>query len=668
MRATIKIHTARGDKEFPFVTRTLAAGTRLYRWIPEHDETWPNYGDHHWVRGMVFGELKSETLGGGLYVSENPFDWYQYGNARKLVIIELRLKAKILDLASMMHHLDGEQISVKEFANYINDQVPEDTLLNRHGIIGYEHKSSHNGEITLIGVNRGHTPQFTVTNIPRFEDFDYRDGTWLRATTHNSRLQVIHNVLSHIFNIHISQVNNPNNRLLVLLECVDYYDLLKGLSNDGRNFSSFYDFVPRWVEATRTPLSDDSDEAILRQIYGIFYSEELRFRSRDIIAGGGMEKNGTPAELRDTTDGQGYIRTTEWQAELLRRQANPFISITNDAGEITDPSKHYRTEHNSSTYALRYKYPGLHNYQSLALIYPSLHSLQASYDELAGALRTLGFDPSNMTTDNQNRLGSQDAMLKNRYGEFISSMLKLLFSAILSEDISIAEKYQKLMSLHPFPDGNGRVLRAFFRHKTGGAPLFMPTWDFDIFYPPSEFEKVVYAGIIEFYRIAHSVSGYSGDTDRVNGLANSSALWEYALRNNSFLRRAPATTIDQLKAWFRSAPPVLFTKKLVLDIEYQLAASVSVSAPAAISASPPVPAASASTAGASMPVTPIRSTPITAGRSSAASVVSSAPVTLFAAPAPAPESGFQFLFRVVTGALDGIRDLLLGAAARGPGT
>ena len=245
----------------------------------------------------------------------------------------------------------------------------------------------------------------------------------------------------------LSKLDSFGQKLARAMEFIDYNDLMLELAQGAREPWRRYDtdgqrpMLDRWVEATDKKFTEDADSidtkiALNRILSG---NSTADIRDTQIIAGGDIMVNG-----------KGYYRITELEKKAL--EANPFLTIE----IIPDPS----AKPPQKLYLGRHEYPSAKTYQKFAkYLTPELiNELQAA--------------------QNAGKLESTPGLTQK--------VLRCLLEKTKTSSKTPIEMYLLDMSIHPFPDYNGRTLRAVYQLQTE-VPLFLRDFDHDLFLTHEQF-------------------------------------------------------------------------------------------------------------------------------------------------------------------------------------
>ncbi len=260
---------------------------------------------------------------------------------------------------------------------------------------------------------------------------------------------------------HFSRWNTFGEKYVRSFEFIDLSDLLVMITKGKAEPWTRYDtdnlgsLLNRWVLATDPNLTLNDHPLNLFQIFS--QNPRGQYRSHPIPAGGDI-----------FVDGIGYYRVNQRQLSALK--SNPYLVVES----INDPSAGLSTE---TTFLARHHYPSVETFHRFE---------QKLSRPLAQELQTFE------STRNFHDKESNDYKRLNRL------ILSELIEAALGGNPTL--EYQRLISIHPFSDFNGRSMRVHFQKRTG-APLFLRNFDDDLFLGPTEFMAKVENGIFEWKTI-----------------------------------------------------------------------------------------------------------------------------------------------------------------------
>lgn len=313
------------------------------------------------------------------------------------------------------------------------------------------------------------------------------------------------------------------------------------LENWKRTATKTYEISPTGLDALFEDLSEGENLPHTSRGAGLL----SKMRNYPILAGGGLDKHGNPIPghlLTDRSVCTQYFRINDEQLTQMRH--NEFLQVI-DAHPCPQTGKYganhvvrYRYMDLRDCERLAKKYhidPNLVKDVNSTLdtevppsivkaLWPKAKSPlkiselnQQQFIELTAGLREFGelIDTYNTNLKNPKAYpgpGEREevVLLKKEYKrkylalkeeiednkEFATTLeqineltQKTLYSVVASiladPNISPIERYQKLVSVHFFPDMNGRSMRMLYRHDAR-KPLYMANWDLDITMPSGQ--------------------------------------------------------------------------------------------------------------------------------------------------------------------------------------
>jgi len=255
-------------------------------------------------------------------------------------------------------------------------------------------------------------------------------------------------------------------RLLRAMEYIDYPDILVAVAAGNGSPWQRYDKGERRI-GRNTPFEDRWNKAI-EFSPGTSTANDLRGIQGTLSETPNAEFRGTPidhagGDIDKDAFGHGFDRLTLKEAAELK--ANPLLSVTLKP----DP---YNTARPGQTVLAKYRYPSAGTWQKFRdLLSPALvEELEVATSK--GLLEYKLEDPNSVTPE-----------------------FRRLNVKILHELVSVADdpgaplhvRYQRLVSVHPFDDYNGRSLRLWYRAQNGGKPLFLLNFYCDLYCSEADF-------------------------------------------------------------------------------------------------------------------------------------------------------------------------------------
>ena len=168
-------------------------------------------------------------------------------------------------------------------------------------------------------------------------------------------------------------------------------------------------------------------------------------RGEPVIAGGDYVVNGIH-----------YYRVNQDELKII--QANPYLWVET----VADPN-----EPTDSKWVLaRHEYPSARTYTHFK-------------DKLSNVLLQ-----SLIQADSQGVLKDTSS---ETFHELTRKVLNELWNAGVGQNDDVSTVYQTAISIHPFPDENGRTMR-FLYSLGNGMPLVLRNWDWDLFLSKTDFD------------------------------------------------------------------------------------------------------------------------------------------------------------------------------------
>lgn len=295
-------------------------------------------------------------------------------------------------------------------------------------------------------------------------------------------------------------------KLLRSFEFIDLNDLLVAMARGDSAPWRRYDrpglrpMLEKWETATGTSLKDPSLLGVYRTL-----SEDAHggLRGTPIVAGGDI-----------IAYGKGYYRVTLRQARLL--EDHPLLQVE----LLPDP-----WSPNGRTYLGRHVYPCASTYRKFeTLLSPKLRV------KLRNAERTFDFaDPNS-------------PLMQGLTREVLAELIAKSPSHPLKE-------YQHLIAVHPFPDFNGRTMRAWYQRRSG-SPLFIRNWDSDLFESFSELAAEAAMGKAHLQAIRQALLNEQFRNPGFPAFYDISEPWMIAAGLSEMNRISP-TFVSRAKEWFR---------------------------------------------------------------------------------------------------------------------
>lgn len=338
--------------------------------------------------------------------------------------------------------------------------------------------------------------------------------------------------------------NGPSNdpflkQLMYGLNFIDANDYLRKMAmGDGAPWAAYDPWgapghnLGKWQLAMKVPYMASKGKMNptdgIKEVFKIFREDsEIKFRGHAVTAGGPFDKEGK-LMTGDTSEGQGYFRITAEQLAALRN--HKFIKNI-DAIKV-DPSVE------GAEYIVRYDYPDARDYEKLKDLAPEFYkAIQAEIkvkgkdevDQLLGQVlpSTRAGEIANNKKDPHD-LANIDP--QHHFSvKFTSMLIGELFKKLDDKTISPEERYQLMLTLHPFFDTNGRCARAFYQLETG-KPFMFKNWDFDILYTPSQLKNEIDKGVSDWVRFVgewkkESTAAYSAQPPRAPSFYTQPQMW-----------------------------------------------------------------------------------------------------------------------------------------------
>lgn len=256
------------------------------------------------------------------------------------------------------------------------------------------------------------------------------------------------------------------NNLVTTFEFIDFSDIMVAYAKGNGEPWKLYDepgktpMIDRWRKATDSQVINYENDPLLKINRILSDNPDANYRTHVIRAGGDIWIDGV-------NDG-GFYRVTEREAQALKN--NPFLTVELRA----DPNP---PDPNIKTFLGRHEYASAKNYKQYEkLLSKELLNKLKKEEKLA---KKLGIEFTK----------------SERFGELTQSILKELVDNIYnSTSHSAAHTYQKLISIHPFSDFNGRSTRAWYRLNSGVGPMFLTDFNIDLLMDFPEFAASVQSG------------------------------------------------------------------------------------------------------------------------------------------------------------------------------
>jgi hypothetical protein len=369
--------------------------------------------------------------------------------------------------------------------------------------------------------------------------------------------------------------DDSNNFLKGLISCtqfIDRYDILEKIAlQDPMPWARYDDYgrageqLGKWERCLETVFlkeygnmnykltqrnQKDNHQSGIESIYQIYRErEQLIFRGHEVIAGGGYDENGK-LMLSDTSEGQGYFKATTEQYNRLKEY--PFIDVIN----------HIKLDEN--TCLIKYRYPDIRDIDKLREHAPkTFASIQSELENLDEENARAFQDSLNIAFPSivAGMLDRGEILeIDQKYKNFIlytKKMVEELFENVTNnKTLSSEARYQSLLTLHPFFDTNGRVMRTYYKAETG-IPFLLKNWDFDILYSEKELKYEIMKNLSEWIRIVGEWKGESFSANehyRMPEFYSCPKFWllSVGLDPQSFSNEQQVKIVNQLKKTFSS--------------------------------------------------------------------------------------------------------------------
>lgn len=251
------------------------------------------------------------------------------------------------------------------------------------------------------------------------------------------------------------------NSLQLSLNFIDFPDLVVAAAEGNPRPWALYDqpgrkpLLDRYQEIQRLPFGGGSPKKfteLMLKIHAILSGVNEGYRENEILAGGSLHP-----------DHQGgFYRVSE--IEKKRLLDNPFLSV--EIKDDPDQKPPVRS------YLARHRYPSAATFERYTAYFtPELKS-ELERARASGAL-------DDRESPEFKRLN------RKMIGEMVDWAMETYFG-------DFHRLYLNLISIHPFPDFNGRTLRAL--NARFGIYIALTDWDQDLFLSPPEFEFAVEVG------------------------------------------------------------------------------------------------------------------------------------------------------------------------------
>jgi len=320
-------------------------------------------------------------------------------------------------------------------------------------------------------------------------------------------------------------------KLYRAFEFVDFNDLLVAIAAGRKDPWARYDeigkppLIDRWSRAIQ-----ESDIQKIAEIISDDTKKGGTYREHRVIGGGDL-----------FTGRFGYYRVTLEQKKVL--ESNPYLTLYFKP----DPSSP-----DGKAVLARHEYPSagtFHRFENL--LSPGLRA-DAQAVEAAGKLVE----------------GSPE------FQSITRRIIHELVNQVMSSSQSPLEKYQKLISIHPFSDYNGRSLRAWYRHAAG-KPLFLTNWDMDLLLSYPELEALASEGDAQLARIRAGFAQAYAASAAFPKFYSRAEPWEVATDTYPDSAEGAQRIRALGEAWFRNPSHIaLVQKKQGFDVDRNLKAIV----------------------------------------------------------------------------------------------
>ncbi len=249
--------------------------------------------------------------------------------------------------------------------------------------------------------------------------------------------------------------------LLSTFEFIGFSDILVAMAVGNSEPWTRYDdpgsipFLKLWRETIALNLSTVDSRLQLVVLHEALSKNSEHYRDHPVVGGGD--------EMIDGPKVQGYYQVDS--DAKLALESNPYLTLTLRPGPLQSDG--------TPSHYIKHEYPSARTFHRFESLIESGLLTELRLAEAQGALK----DPSSV-----------------EFKDLTRRLIGQLAGDVLSDTQGkTSERYQKLMSIHPFGDFNGRTLRVWYR-RTTGKPLFLPNWDWDLFMTPQEFAHAAEIG------------------------------------------------------------------------------------------------------------------------------------------------------------------------------
>jgi hypothetical protein len=323
-------------------------------------------------------------------------------------------------------------------------------------------------------------------------------------------------------------------------EYIDFNDLLVQMVDHSSQPWKRYD------SGSSLPLQEKwrkaSQSQSMQEAHGVLSEDEQRqqdehnYRGHIVTGAGDQDRTGVFSSECSTGKILCYFRITQHQKEVLEQ--NPYLTL--DIAE--DPTR----VGPEKTYLVRTTYPNARDYKKVqSELSPELISELQKAEE-------------DGTLEKPQSFGFQELNRK---------LLKELVSFKSPSDP--LKKYQRLISIHPFSDFNGRTFRKLFQ-KSHGKPLFLTNFDEDLLSTYLELGEKVAVGENKLDRILDGMVKEMKRNPEYPKFYDIPEIWKVA-SNQENLGPSPAEFIYLFKE-FLSQPEnkELVRQKRYLELENKI--------------------------------------------------------------------------------------------------
>ena len=291
-------------------------------------------------------------------------------------------------------------------------------------------------------------------------------------------------------------------------EFIGYDDLMLAVAEGNSEPWRIYDqtgkrpLLDRWNEAIEANMGKNTKflETYLDANRILTENPASTVRDKPIMAGGDIQLNG-----------KGYFRITELEKKALEGNDLLISEI------IPDPS----APPGRKIYLGRYEYPSAKNYSKFRN-----YISKEMFSKLEQA--------------EKNNLLDQPGWTRR--------MLEDMAAQILGLPADDVVNYQRMLSLHPFEDYNGRTMRAIYQIRMS-RPMFLRNWDRDLFRSPASLAIEVVNGEAQISAIREAMTKeYIQNFSRPK-YYDLPVIWQVAAETN-FVPKNPNSFVAESKAWY----------------------------------------------------------------------------------------------------------------------